>query len=241
MSNNDPDDRRLAEIEERLRRAREKRDEVRQIEAPNSKLGIAFRLVTELMAALIVGGAIGWGLDRILGTGPFLFIVMFMVGVAAGMFNVVREAQKMNRDQASKDAENSKRNEGLVAASPMEQFEVVPIVPIELGGYDISFTNASLWMCIVAAVAALFLTMGASSRKLVPTRMQSLAEMSYTFVADMIRSAAGTEGLQFFPFVFTLFMFVLFANLVGLCRHRVHPSRSRATSSSPSRSRCSSF
>jgi len=103
-----------------------------------------------------------------------------------------------------------------VAASPMEQFEVVPIVPIELGGYDISFTNASLWMCIVAATAALFLTLGASSRQLVPTRMQSLAEMSYTFIADMIRSAAGTAGLQFFPFVFTLFMFVLFANLVGL-------------------------
>ena len=109
MSNNDPDDRRLAEIEERLRRAREKRDEVRQIEAPNSKLGIAFRLVTELMAALIVGGAIGWGLDRILGTGPFLFIVMFMVGVAAGIFTVVRTAQQMNRDQAAKDAESSKR------------------------------------------------------------------------------------------------------------------------------------
>ena len=85
MNENDPDDRRLAEIEERLRRAREKRDEVRQVEAPNSKLGIAFRLVTELMAAVIVGGAIGWGLDRILGTGPFLLIVMFMVGVAAGM------------------------------------------------------------------------------------------------------------------------------------------------------------
>lgn len=109
MSDNDPDDRRLAEIEERLRRAREKRDEVRQVEAPNSKLGIAFRLVTELMAAVIVGGAIGWGLDRILGTGPFLFIVMFMVGVAAGMYTVVRSAQRMNRDQAAKDADRSKR------------------------------------------------------------------------------------------------------------------------------------
>jgi F-type H+-transporting ATPase subunit a len=98
----------------------------------------------------------------------------------------------------------------------MEQFEVVPIVPIELGGYDLSFTNASLWMCIVAGAAALFLTLGASSRQLVPTRMQSLAEMSYTFIADMIRSAAGTEGLKFFPFIFTLFMFVLFANLIGL-------------------------
>jgi ATP synthase protein I len=109
MSEHDPDDRRLAEIEERLRRAREKRDEVRQVEAPNSKLGIAFRLVTELMAAVIVGGAIGWGLDRILGTGPFLLIVMFMVGAAAGIFTVVRTAQQMNRDQAAKDARNSKR------------------------------------------------------------------------------------------------------------------------------------
>ena len=109
MSEHDPDDRRLAEIEDRLRKAREKRGEVRPVEAPNSKLGIAFRLVTELMAAVIVGGAIGWGLDRILSTGPFLLIVLFFVGVAAGIFNVVRTAQQMNRDQAAKDAENSRR------------------------------------------------------------------------------------------------------------------------------------
>ena len=107
MSHDDPD-RRLSEIEERLRKAREKRGEVRRVEAPNSKLGIAFRLVTELMAAVIVGGAIGWGLDRVLGTGPFLLIVMFMVGVAAGIFTVVRTAQQMNRDQAAKDARRSK-------------------------------------------------------------------------------------------------------------------------------------
>src|SRR5258705_6793329 len=98
----------------------------------------------------------------------------------------------------------------------MEQFEVKPIVPLHIGSLDISFTNASLWMCIVAASVALFLTMGASSRRLVPTRMQSIAEMSYVFVADMIRAAAGIEGLKFFPFVFTLFMFVLFSNLIGL-------------------------
>jgi len=109
MSDDDPDVRRLAEIEERLRKAREKRGEVRQVEAPNSKLGIAFRLVTELMAAVIVGGAIGWGLDRLFGTGPFLFIVMFMVGVTAGIFTVVRSAQQLNRDQAAKDAGRSNR------------------------------------------------------------------------------------------------------------------------------------
>ena len=106
----DPDARRLADIEERLRKAREKRDEIRQVKSPNSKLGIAFRLVTELLAAVIVGGAIGWGLDRVLGTGPLLLIVMFLVGVAAGFFNVVRSAQQMNRDQAAKDAESSKRD-----------------------------------------------------------------------------------------------------------------------------------
>ena len=109
MSDDDPDVRRLSEIEQRLRKAREMRAEVRQVEAPNSKLGIAFRLVTELMAAVIVGGAIGWGLDRVLGTGPFLFIVMFMVGITAGIFNVVRSAQRMNRDQAAKDAGSVKR------------------------------------------------------------------------------------------------------------------------------------
>ena len=109
MSDDDPDVRRLNEIEGRLRKAREKRGEVRQVEAPNSKLGIAFRLVTELVAAVIVGGAMGWGLDRVLGTGPFLFIVMFMVGVAAGIFNVVRSAQRMNKDQAAKDAGSVKR------------------------------------------------------------------------------------------------------------------------------------
>jgi F-type H+-transporting ATPase subunit a len=104
----------------------------------------------------------------------------------------------------------------------MEQFEIRPIVPLHVGGLDLSFTNEALWMCIVAAAAALFLTMGASSRKLVPTRMQSITEMSYTFVADMIRSAAGTEGLKFFPFVFTLFFFVLFSNLLGLAP-LIHP------------------
>ena len=101
-------------------------------------------------------------------------------------------------------------------ASPMEQFEVRPIVPLHVGNLDISFTNASLWMCIVVAAAALFLTIGASSRRLVPTRMQSITEMSYVFVSDMIQSAAGSEGLKFFPFVFTLFMFVLFSNVIGL-------------------------
>lgn len=103
-----------------------------------------------------------------------------------------------------------------MAAGPLEQFEIHPIVPLEVGGIDISFTNSSLWMCVVVASISLFLTTAASSRSVVPSRMQSLAEISYNFVADMIRSAAGSEGLRFFPFVYALFMFVLFANLFGL-------------------------
>jgi F-type H+-transporting ATPase subunit a len=98
----------------------------------------------------------------------------------------------------------------------MEQFEIHTIVPLEIGGIDISFTNSSLWMCIVVATISALLTIAASSRAVVPSRMRSLAEISYNFIADMIRSAAGSDGLRFFPFIYALFMFVLFANVIGL-------------------------
>lgn len=103
-----------------------------------------------------------------------------------------------------------------MAAGPMEQFEVHAIVPLEIGGIDISFTNSSLWMCIVVVAISLFFTIAASSRSIVPSHMRSLAEISYNFIADMIRSAAGSDGLRFFPFIYALFMFVLFANVFGL-------------------------
>jgi ATP synthase protein I len=95
----DDDARRLAELEQNLRKARQQRGEVQQTNqtaAPPSKLGVAFRLVTELLAGVIVGGAIGWALDRFFGTAPILLIVMFLVGVAAGFVNVVRAAREMN-------------------------------------------------------------------------------------------------------------------------------------------------
>src|SRR5277367_553850 len=101
------------------------------------------------------------------------------------------------------------RSDDAVAINPMAQFEVKPLVPLHIGGYDVSFTNQSLWMCIVVGAIALFMTYAARSRSLVPSRVQSMAELSYEFVANMIQSAAGEEGLKFFPLVFTLFMFVL--------------------------------
>jgi len=103
-----------------------------------------------------------------------------------------------------------------VAMNPMEQFEVRPIVPLHIGPYDLSFTNQSLFMCLVVAVVTLFLTLAMSRRRLVPSRTQSMAEISYEFVANMIHSTMGEDGLVFFPFVFAIFMFVLLSNFLGL-------------------------
>jgi len=103
-----------------------------------------------------------------------------------------------------------------VSNDPIHQFVIQKIVPIEIGGMDFSFTNASLFMVASAAVAAGFLYFATSSRSLIPTRAQSVAEMSYEFVASMLREGAGSHGMKFFPMVFSLFMFVLTANLLGM-------------------------
>jgi F-type H+-transporting ATPase subunit a len=102
-------------------------------------------------------------------------------------------------------------------ADPIHQFEIHNLVPLgKIGGYDIAFTNSALYMAIVVIGTAALLVGASSSRALVPGRMQSIAELSYEFVADTINSTAGKEGMKFFPFVFTIFMFVLMANVIGL-------------------------
>jgi F-type H+-transporting ATPase subunit a len=101
----------------------------------------------------------------------------------------------------------------------MEQFAVKPLVPLHIGGYDLSFTNESLWMAIVVGAITLFMAVAVSKRSLVPSRMQSMAELSYEFVANMIGGAAGEDGLRFFPMIFTFFMFILASNFLGLLPH----------------------
>lgn len=103
-----------------------------------------------------------------------------------------------------------------MANDPIHQFQIQKIFPIEVGGMDLSFTNSSLFMVLTVASAAAFLIFTTSGRGLIPGRMQSLSEMAYEFVAGMLRSSAGTEGMRFFPLVFSLFMFVLVANLLGM-------------------------
>ncbi len=100
--------------------------------------------------------------------------------------------------------------------SPLAQFEIKTLIPLKLGETDVSFTNSALYMSLAVGLAILFLVIGMRRRELVPGRWQSMAEISYEFVANLLRDTVGAEGRKFFPFVFTLFMFVLFGNMLGM-------------------------
>ncbi len=102
-----------------------------------------------------------------------------------------------------------------MAADPIHQFQITKLFTLgHIGGQEIAFTNSSAYMFL--SVAVISLLMLATGRQLVPGRLQSVAEISYEFVANMIRSTAGSEGLKFFPLVFSLFMFICISNLVGI-------------------------
>jgi F-type H+-transporting ATPase subunit a len=101
-------------------------------------------------------------------------------------------------------------------ANPIEQFKIQPLVPLEIGGVNISFTNSALMMVVSLCLITAFLTLSVRGRALVPGRWQSMAEVFYEFVANMVRDNVGQEGRKYFPFIFALFMFVLFGNLLGM-------------------------
>lgn len=99
---------------------------------------------------------------------------------------------------------------------PLEQFVIKPIVPLHIGKIDVSFTNSALLMTIAVFVIAAIVIVGTRREELVPGRIQSLGELAYEFIGNMIDETVGEEGQQYFPFVFSLFMFILFGNLLGL-------------------------
>ncbi|MCB1531287.1 MAG: F0F1 ATP synthase subunit A [Alphaproteobacteria bacterium] len=101
-------------------------------------------------------------------------------------------------------------------ADPIHQFVITPIIPFEVSGFDLSFTNSSLWMVIGGVCASLFLMMGSREKALVPGRMQAFSEMFYEFVAGMIRDNTGPEGRRYFALIFTIFVTVLMGNVLGL-------------------------
>ena len=100
--------------------------------------------------------------------------------------------------------------------SPLSQFEIKTLIPIRLGEADLSFTNSALMMVIALVCISAFLILGMRRGALVPGRWQSMAELSYEFIVNLIRETVGGDGRRYFPFVFALFMFVLFGNLLGL-------------------------
>ena len=104
-----------------------------------------------------------------------------------------------------------------MAANPMQQFNVSKIGPeIKLGGIDLSFTNSSLFMVLSLIIISIFLYFGTKEKKIVPNKVQLIAEMFYNFIAKMISDTAGSKARPYFPFIFSLFMFVLVCNMIGM-------------------------
>lgn len=99
---------------------------------------------------------------------------------------------------------------------PMHQFEIVRYAPFEIFGVDASFTNAALWMVMAIVLITSFLLFSMKDSTLVPSRLQSTGEVTYEFVANMVRENAGETGMKYFPLIFTLFVFILVLNLLGM-------------------------
>jgi F-type H+-transporting ATPase subunit a len=99
---------------------------------------------------------------------------------------------------------------------PIHQFELHPIVPIKIFGWDVSFTNSALFMLVSVVLITTFFMLSMRSRSLVPGRLQSMAEVTHEFVAGMVRESTGSAGMKYFPFVFTIFMFIFSCNMLGM-------------------------
>jgi F-type H+-transporting ATPase subunit a len=100
--------------------------------------------------------------------------------------------------------------------NPMEQFEIHRYFNFHLFGYDASITNSTLWMVMGTGFVLWFLTSSMRNGGLVPSRMQSVSELTYEFVANMVRQNAGNSGMAFFPIIFTIFCFVFAMNMLGM-------------------------
>jgi len=103
-----------------------------------------------------------------------------------------------------------------VAGSPLEQFTIKPIVPIKLGSLDLSFSNSAAFMAIAVLISFGVMAWGVRRQAMVPGRLQSLAEILYEFISSMLKENVGPEGRKYLPFVFSLFLFVLLGNLLGM-------------------------
>jgi F-type H+-transporting ATPase subunit a len=104
----------------------------------------------------------------------------------------------------------------FIDANPMKQFELKRYIPLEIGGVDVTFTNASMWMLVAVAIITGLVYVATNKAQLVPTRLQSLVEMFFNFVRNTVEQTIGHDGMKFFPIIFTLFAFILTLNLIGM-------------------------
>ena len=118
--------------------------------------------------------------------------------------------------QGAEAAHGAAADHGAGGLDPMHQFEIKRLIPIEVFGVDASFTNSALWMVIALLVICVFTIFSMGGRAIVPGRLQSVAELAYEFVAKMVRENVGDGGQKYFPFIFSLFMFVLAGNMLGM-------------------------
>ena len=111
---------------------------------------------------------------------------------------------------------SSGEHSGHEKHSPLDQFEINPLVNFEVGGVNLAFTNSSVSMVITVLFITLFLTLTVNPRSIVPSRMQLISELCYNFIAQLLNDTVGAQGKRYFPFVFSIFMFVLIGNMVGM-------------------------
>ena len=111
---------------------------------------------------------------------------------------------------------SSGEHSGHEKHSPLDQFEINPLVNFEVGGVDLAFTNSSVSMVITVLFITLFLTLTVNPRSIIPSRMQLISELCYNFIAQLLNDTVGDQGKRYFPFVFSIFMFVLIGNMVGM-------------------------
>ncbi len=101
-------------------------------------------------------------------------------------------------------------------ASPLEQFTVKPLIPITIGNYDISFTNSALFMVITILSIVILFAFCLRKRSIIPTISQSIPEATYDFIHNLLKNSAGKDGLKYFSFIFSIFLFIAFGNFLGL-------------------------
>ncbi len=100
--------------------------------------------------------------------------------------------------------------------SPLKQFEIKPLIPLEIFGIDISFTNSALYMLLAALISIGFMYLSSRGRHIIPSKIQMMGELLYSFIEDMLLESVGKKGVKFFPLIFSLFIFILLCNLLGM-------------------------